>query len=250
MIRPIAGFSLVALAAATAFGQSTKSPAFDVADVHVSAYTRNPYMRGGVQRGGRYEMRKANMVDLIRTAYGVEADFVVGGPSWLESDRFDVIAKTAPATSPESIRLMLQALLADRFKLVVHQDIRPMPAFILSVGKGKPKMKEAAVGGNTGCEPQPPGPPQPGGIPPNNVVNCRNVTMAQFAPMLRNLANGYTDQSCGGFHRSERILGLRPQMDRERPASASRGGRHHDLRRDRQTTRAKARRAKGSDCPS
>ena len=60
-------------------------------------------MRGGVIRGGRYELRNATMVDLISTAYGIDAEKVLGGPNWLESDRFDVIAKTPPKTSPETI---------------------------------------------------------------------------------------------------------------------------------------------------
>ena len=54
------------------------------------------------------------MLDLIKTAYGVDPDTVVGGPSWLESDRFDVTAKAPPATSAETANLMLQELLADR----------------------------------------------------------------------------------------------------------------------------------------
>jgi uncharacterized protein (TIGR03435 family) len=50
---------------------------------------------------GRYELRKATMLDLIKIDYGVDADTVFGGPSWLETDRFDVIAKAPSATSPE-----------------------------------------------------------------------------------------------------------------------------------------------------
>ena len=75
------------------------------------------------------------MVDLIRTAYGVDADKVLGGPSWLESDRFDVIAKAPPSATPETAKLMLQALLAERFKLVVHTDSHALPGFVLTVGK-------------------------------------------------------------------------------------------------------------------
>jgi uncharacterized protein (TIGR03435 family) len=83
--------------------------------MHVSAQTINPYMRRGVLRGGRYEVRTASMVDLIRTAYGLDDnDRVVGGPSWLDANRFDIIAKAPQSTSQENLMLMLQALLADR----------------------------------------------------------------------------------------------------------------------------------------
>jgi uncharacterized protein (TIGR03435 family) len=130
------------------------------------------------------------MVDMIRTAYGVEAENVVGGPSWLEADRFEVIAKIPPNTPPETVPLMLQPLLADRFKLVVHNDTKPVQAFVLSMGKGKLKFKEAVEGsGNTGCQPQFGGPDS--GPPGSIKVLCHNITMAAFATQLRQMAGGY-----------------------------------------------------------
>src|SRR5438552_694046 len=135
MVRILACIGVVVVLSCTAFGQSAeKPPAFEIADVHVStpsALGTLAGMSGGVPRGGRYELRNATMVDLIRTAYGVTDDKVVGGPTWLASDRFDVIAKTPPAATPETARLMLQALLADRFGLTVHNDSKPLPVFVL-----------------------------------------------------------------------------------------------------------------------
>jgi uncharacterized protein (TIGR03435 family) len=129
------------------------------------------------------------MLELITTAYGIDAEKVLGGPNWLEFDRFDVIAKAPPSTSPENLRLMLQGLLADRFKLVVHMDSKPIPAFILSLGKGKPKIKESDGSGPTGCQ-TPDVPTQPGVIP-LNLATCRNVTMEELVRALREFANGY-----------------------------------------------------------
>jgi uncharacterized protein (TIGR03435 family) len=161
-----------------------------VADVHASARSTNPFPSGGVLRGGRYELKKATMVDLITNAYGIDADKVLGGPSWLETDRFDVIATAPPSTSRDTVKLMLQALLADRFKLVAHMDDKTLPTYVLKVGSGKPKMKEAEGSGNPGCQGQPPPPPQPG-VVPNVIVACRNITMATFAPQLRGMAGAY-----------------------------------------------------------
>jgi len=185
---------LIGLLLRTAFGQlalTVSTPAFETADVHASAHTTNPnpFMTGGVLRGGRYDLRRATMVDLIRIAYGVDPDSVLGGPSWLETDRFDVIAKVPAETSPETIKLMLQALLADRFKLVLHNDTKPMPAFVLTLGKGKPKLKEADGSGNTGCQPQQQK-PDPGTIP-YAMISCHNLTMEQFARNLRFMAGAY-----------------------------------------------------------
>jgi len=193
----VALLSIAAIAAiAVAVGQSadtaTKADAtakFDVADVHVSAKSPNANQSGGFLRGGRYEIRKGTMVDLVRLAYGVDADKVLGGPAWLETDRFDIIAKAPQSTSPDTVKLMLQNLLADRFKLVVHKDTKPLAGYALTVGKGKPKMKEAEGPGNPNCQ----GQQQP--APPAQalyvVVTCRNMTMETFAQNLRGIGGQY-----------------------------------------------------------
>jgi uncharacterized protein (TIGR03435 family) len=184
------GLSFVVLLSGAALGQSAvPPPTFDVADVHASARSTNPFVSGGVLRGGRYELRKATMVDLIRNAYGVDADKVIGGPSWLETDRFDVIATAPPSTSPETVKLMLQALLADRFKLAVHMDNKTLPTFALKLGTGKPKLKEAAGSGSPGCQPVPQT-PEPGAVP-YAIASCHNMTMEAFAPILRAFAGAY-----------------------------------------------------------
>jgi uncharacterized protein (TIGR03435 family) len=153
-------------------------------------------MRGGALRGGRYEVRTATMVDLISMAYRMEPDKVLGGPNWLDWDRFDVLAKAPLATTQENLNLMLQHLLAERFKLVVHKDTKPMPAFALTAGKGKPKMKEVAKEaakeasgpGQSGCQgvPQNPAP----GTVPYQMISCHGVTMAAFADVLRGFGGG------------------------------------------------------------
>lgn len=107
-----------------AFGQSVATrPAFDIADVHLSpradwAKTVDNWMQGGTLANDRYQFRRATMVDLIRAAYNINLhDEVYGGPGWLDYDRFEVVAKTKPGTSPATLRLMLQNLLAERFIL-------------------------------------------------------------------------------------------------------------------------------------
>jgi uncharacterized protein (TIGR03435 family) len=197
MTRAVAGVSLIALLSSSVFGQAAETrPTFDIADVHVSAHVANPNMRGGVLRAGRYEILTANMVDLIRTAYGVDADKVLGGPSWLEWDRFDVIAKAPQGATAETAKLMLQALLADRFKLVVHKDSHPLPAFALTVGKGGPKLKEADASGEPICKSTVLRTPQQsaaaaGAGPvitlPTYSYACTNMTMAAFADGMRTM---------------------------------------------------------------
>jgi uncharacterized protein (TIGR03435 family) len=168
--------AMAALCCGSAFGQS----AFEIADVHVSPHSNNPAMRGGIVRAGQYELRTATMLDLIGRAYDINATNIAGGPSWIETDRFDVIAKVPPNTTPEALRLMLQKLLAARFQLVVHNDNKSMTAYVLTAGK-HPLLKQADGAGPGGCEPQT--------SDYTDVINgsflCHNVTMAEFAETLQ-----------------------------------------------------------------
>src|SRR5580658_10251457 len=130
MKRAILWTILTNVAGCLAFSQSPETaPKFEIADVHVSAKTTNPYVRIGTVRGERYEVKLATMVDLIRIAYDFDPDKVLGGPTWLEMDRFDVLAKVPADSSPETLKPMLQTLLADRFKLVVHKDTKALPTY-------------------------------------------------------------------------------------------------------------------------
>jgi len=148
-------FLLIALSSAgVAFSQTAPPPAFEMADVHVSPRTNNPTARGGTVRAGQYELRTATMLDLISAAYNMNPANIAGGPSWIENDRFDIVAKVPAGTTPESIRPMLRALLADRFHLVVHNDNKSMDAYVLTAGK-HPLLKQSEGAGPGGCEPQP-----------------------------------------------------------------------------------------------
>lgn len=187
-----------------AFAQAPEDQTkFEVADVHVSAKSANPFMRTGAVRGGRYEVKTATMVDLIRQAYGYDPDKILGGPNWLEMDRFDVIAKVPAGSSPEQHKEMLQALLDERFKLVVHKETKPLPTYALVQGK-KHQLKEAAGTESAGCKPAGgSGAPGEGGgrimmgnadgttttltLGPGMTVQfaCRNMTMEAFVSNLR-----------------------------------------------------------------
>ena len=110
MIRAFTGVGVVALFSGAVFGQAgitaseTSAPAFVAADVHVSAKSRTPSMAAGGLRGTRYLVRQATMVDLINLAYDVDNDKILGGPSWLETDRFDVSARDPAGSTPEEAK--------------------------------------------------------------------------------------------------------------------------------------------------
>jgi uncharacterized protein (TIGR03435 family) len=196
MMRASASMILLAVLSGPVFAQShdtsnDKPPAFEAADVHVSPYRRMPFMNGNVLRGDRYVLHQATMVDLIATAYGVDASTVQGGPIWLESDRFEVIAKAPATTPPATVKLMLRSLLADRFKLVLHNGSQPLPAFVLTTGKGAPKLKPAEASGDGDCKFQePPQNPTPAALP-SIAFSCHHMTMEEFARNLHNWTGGY-----------------------------------------------------------
>jgi uncharacterized protein (TIGR03435 family) len=190
-------FRALILFCGAAFCQPAEKPRFEIADVHSSLKTSQPVARGPFYTSGRYELRFATMLDMIRIAYGVDPEVVSGGPAWLEIDRFNVFAKTPERSTAESRRFMLQSLLAERFHLAVHNDSRPLPAYALTAKK--PQMKEASGEGDSGCkfsvQNAPNGPPADG-APfrlPTLVYTCKNMTMAAFATALLNApaAGGY-----------------------------------------------------------
>jgi uncharacterized protein (TIGR03435 family) len=214
MIRPTA--LLLALGLST-FAQEAKI-GFEAADVRVSPKTANPFARTGLARG-RYEARQATMVDLIRFAYGFDSDKVLGGPNWLEMDRYDVVGKVPQGSTPDDHKAMLRSLLADRFKLEAHEETKPLPTYALTAPK-KHQMKEANGSEQTGCRPAQSGASAPppvdgagggvmriavvsavaagtagGGAPASFTLgpgmtityNCRNMTMAAFASNLRTM---------------------------------------------------------------
>lgn len=185
------------------FGQA-EEPRFIAADVHGSAKTQSQVMRPATTRGDRYEVKNATMVDLVSLAYNTNATRVLGGPSWLELDRFDVIAKQPPKTDADAQKHMIRTLLKERFDLVVRDDTKPLPAYALTAGK-KSQLKDADGSGETGCKPQSSaGPPGEGtvrlmmgngnGAPialtlTNGMIEfkCRNMTMTSFADGLRGM---------------------------------------------------------------
>jgi len=186
MKRLLVILGVAALCSIPILGQApAPRPAFDVASIQVST-RQQPGMRGGLLRGNRYEIRNANMVDLIRTAYNVtQPERISGGPSWLEWNRFDIAALAPENTPPERVREMLKTLLAERFKLVVREDMAATTALALRV-KGAHKMRETPASG--GCQAQQA--PEPNGVLATS-VNCSGLSMTQLADQLRTANNPY-----------------------------------------------------------
>jgi uncharacterized protein (TIGR03435 family) len=188
-------FACVTLLAAGALAQAPE-PKFEAVEIHISPHTAQPVVRGPFFGGNRYELHFANMLDLIRMAYDMDPERISGGPSWIEMDRYDIYAIVPSGSTAGSRRLMLRAMLADRFKLTIHDDKKLLPAYVLTAGKHG-GLKEADGSGETGCNFSPGNnpPPNPGGPIqlPIFTYTCHNTTMAAFASALLAIpgAQGY-----------------------------------------------------------
>lgn len=161
---------------------------FEVAEVKRS---RPDEKENFTMNNGRIDARALTLKDAITFAYNVEDDWVRGGEKWLETDHFDIMAKTAPTASEDTLRRMLVSLLEERFKLKVHKEPQPVPVYALTAGK--PKLKEADPSSLSTCK--------QGAADGSRFYTCQNTTMAQLAEKIRNVAGtqGYLDHPVVDF---------------------------------------------------
>jgi uncharacterized protein (TIGR03435 family) len=117
----LAGCWLLAVLAAIA-----QTPAFEVASVKPSTPDA---ARMNIQRdpGGGIVLTNVNLQILVSMAYNIQSFQLAGGPPWLRSRRFDVVAKASSGTAKSQTWVMLQSLLADRFQLAIHRETRELP---------------------------------------------------------------------------------------------------------------------------
>lgn len=185
---------------------SGASSAFAIADIHTSEHSNTPKTTGGMLHGDRYNIHQVTMTNLIARAYGVEDTYVLGGPAWLDLDRFEIVAQAPRTTVPADVELMLRGLLTDRFKLVAHASTKPLPAFVLTEGKGAMKLKQAEPSAEPGASPEPgapnllgcqfqPPPPNTQQTPNMELkFSCHAVTMEAFTQFLHQVATPYLKQ--------------------------------------------------------
>jgi len=137
--------ALVFAAASCVFAQT---PAFEVATIKPAPpITPQAVMSGKMKIGENIDGARAdygyvNIEFLLTKAYGVKA-YQVSGPSWIQSERYDVVAKLPEGATKEQIPEMLKTLLAERFKIQIHHETKEHSVYALVVGKNGLKMKES-----------------------------------------------------------------------------------------------------------
>jgi uncharacterized protein (TIGR03435 family) len=171
------------------------TPTFQAVDVHQSPHAKlQRVINTGWLRGDRFSFRQATMTQMIAYAYGVDPIHVVGGPTWLDMNRYDLQAKVASGSQPATLKLMMRDVLKDRFGLAMHEGTALMPVYVLRVANGSGKLKPPSADSNSGCSIRADSPTAPG-APPMAVLSCHNQTTEEFANMLaRFQGSGYLNK--------------------------------------------------------
>jgi uncharacterized protein (TIGR03435 family) len=169
------------------------SPRFEVASVKV--YRGEPGHVMVNRKGTHYVATGMSLRALLQLAYDIQSDQITGGPKWLDSGHFDIEATENEGTlhpvgviggPPTPEQLMLRSLLADRFALNVHREVRQRPVFMLVAarkdGRLGPALKQvdvncAADARNCGTSMRP------------GLIKAQAITMGQFAATLARLSN-------------------------------------------------------------
>jgi uncharacterized protein (TIGR03435 family) len=137
----MAGRSIAFLfAAGWAFAQS----AFEVASIRPTA-PGAPGRSVDYAAGGRFTASGMSLSGLIQEAYAIRGFQISGGQDWARSDLYTIAAKTENSATKDQMRVMLQRLLADRFQLTLHRELKEINVYTLTVAKNGPKLKEVKL---------------------------------------------------------------------------------------------------------
>lgn len=200
--------SLVVMVVTVLAQPPERLPSFEVASVkkNTSGDTRSP-MR--TQPGGRFTATNARLKGLIATAFEM-ADSpslvdsrILGGPDWIGSERYDIVAKSSTEFRPSpdgpdrQLLLMLRSLLEDRFKLVAHRETRELPIYELVVARADGRLGPGLHKSDVDCDAiaaarragAPPPPRKPNDPPPCGLMGGPARTIAGGATMQQLAAN-------------------------------------------------------------
>jgi uncharacterized protein (TIGR03435 family) len=191
----VAADAMNELLAAHSQTPDTKPPAFEVASVKPNT-SGDWRISMTPQPGGRLSLTNVPLKMLILNAYRVQEFQIVGGPDSVMTARFDVLTKAEGNPTLDEMLTMLQTLLADRFKLVVHHDTRELAIYALVLARadgkvdGKLKRSEADCIAGRSSAPSSPAPlpssqvPQCGFTALPGTIHAKAVSMTAVAGLL------------------------------------------------------------------
>lgn len=162
-------------------GAQAPRPAFEAASVKVNPATN--YVVRQSTFPNRFSGVNMTLRMLVGHAYRLDAYRMAGGPSWFDTDRFDVEATAGNAGGDaNTIRAMMRTLLEDRFRLRTHMEMRDQPIYVLTLARRDGKLGDQIAPSGSECLPvkpppgaPPPPPPPPGGANPNASQQCPSM---------------------------------------------------------------------------
>jgi uncharacterized protein (TIGR03435 family) len=182
MVRPNGVVVFVLFSALRAFAQpAAPRPAFDqfeVATIKPAGPEAGRWIR--MLSTNRLFAKNHTLRSLIQAAYNLTPRAISEGPSWIDSDSYDILAETPGNVRPslDEQMSMLQRLLGERFKLTFHREPKEFSIYALTVAKNGPKLKESVAPDEL--------PRLTNVVFPDHIsLPARNATMAQFASMLQ-----------------------------------------------------------------
>jgi uncharacterized protein (TIGR03435 family) len=124
--------------------QDAKLPSFEVVSVKRNTAASASRSSTAYLPGGRFAAVFQTVDRLIIDSYRIKAYQLLGVPSWGSSERYDIEAKAARVPSRDEMRLMVQQLLAERFNLKMHHEMKEFSVYELVTVKSGPKLQRAA----------------------------------------------------------------------------------------------------------
>jgi len=138
--------------------------------------------------GGRVDFMNVPMKLVIAAAWGFENDDsrIAGGPGWVNTEKFNIVAKAKPDSQIADLRLMLRSMLIKQFGLKFHVEEQMRPVYALEKGKGAVKVTQSAKQQPLDCKRS-----NESGV---MTLECHNMTMSELASALQRFAPAYVDQ--------------------------------------------------------
>ncbi|MGB7762223.1 MAG: TIGR03435 family protein [Bryobacteraceae bacterium] len=161
------------IASGAVYGQSPEAARFEVASVKPTGVLEQfGTTSSGLRTGhGRLTASNVTLKRCIMGAFAVGPNQISGGPAWLDSDGYDIVAKAERPVGDAALMAMLQSLLIERFKLAIHRETRTAEAFVLEVAKGGPKLQRAEDKGSSTSNRR-------------GFIDAKTITMDRFAEVL------------------------------------------------------------------
>jgi len=190
-------------------GTVARAQSFDVASVKPHPQSADGMMRVRMNGGpgtpdpGRLNYENVSLKAVLGKAFDVKS-YQLTAPDWTDSERYDITAKIPQGTTKEQFGVMLQNLLAERFKLDYHRDKKELPAYVLVAGKNGSKMKvsEGPAAGGTSMRMQ----------PGKATMNAAGVSMTQLVDMLANQVDRPIVDGTGLTGKYDFTLEFAPEM--------------------------------------